>query len=112
MEEFREKPVVFSKQYVLDTDNIYNYGIETFGVTQAKRYEALIDKITTELAQSYWMYPECRHIPTKGRIYRNIILESHLIIYRVKTERIEVLCVIHSQSSISRIRTVRRIKIQ
>jgi toxin ParE1/3/4 len=90
MEEFEEKPVAFSKHYVLDTDNIYNYGLETFGKAQAKKYEVLIDKITTELAISYWMYPECRHLPTKGRIYRNIILESHLIIYRIKTERIEV----------------------
>jgi toxin ParE1/3/4 len=67
--------------------------------------------LTYALNDFYLMYPECRHIPTKGRIYRNIILESHLIIYRVKSERIEVLGVIHSQSSISRIRTVRKIKI-
>ena len=84
MEEFKEKPVVFAKQYVIDTNNIYNYGIATFDEVQAKKYEAFIDKITTELAHSYWMYPECRHIPTKDRIYRNIILESYLIIYRIK----------------------------
>ena len=102
---------MFSLQFVIDTDNIYNYGIEVFGGNQAQKYEAIIDKITTELAFSYWMYPECRYLPTKGHLYRNVILESHLIIYRVKTERIEVLRVIHSQSSISRIRSVRNIKI-
>jgi len=111
MEEFKEKPVVFSMQYVIDTLNIYNYGAETFGGVQAKKYEEVIDKITTELALCYWMYPECRYIHTKGRIYRNIILESHLIIYRVNTERIEVLSVIHSQSSISHIRSIRKIRI-
>ena len=111
MEEFKEKPVVFSNQYVIDTINIYNYGAETFGEVQAKKYEDLIDKITTELALCYWMYPECRHILTKGRIYRNIILESHLIIYRVNTVRIEVLRIIHSQSSISNIRSIRKIKV-
>ena len=111
MEGFEERTVVFSLQYVIDADNIYNYGKEIFGENQAQKYESIIDKITTELAISYWMYPECRHIPTKGHLYRNIILESHLIIYRVKTERIEVLRVIHSQSSISHIRSVRKIKI-
>jgi toxin ParE1/3/4 len=111
MEEFKERPVVFSLQYVIDIDNIYKYGKEIFGENQAQKYESIIDKITTELALSYWMYPECRHIPTKGQHYRNIILESHLIIYRVKAERIEVLRVIHSQSSISNIRSVRKIKI-
>ena len=111
MEGIKEKVVVFSLQYVIDTNNIYNYSIEVFGGNQAQKYEAIIDKITTELALSYWMYPECRFLPTIGHLYRNVILESHLIIYRVKTERIEVLRVIHSQSSISRIRSVRKIKI-
>jgi plasmid stabilization system protein ParE len=111
MEESKEKPVVFSMQYVIDTHNIYNYGKEIFGENQAQKYESIIDKITTELTLTYWMYPECRYIPTKGHLYRNIILESHLIIYRIKTERIEVLRIIHSQSSISRIRSVRKTKI-
>jgi plasmid stabilization system protein ParE len=111
MEGFKEKPVVFSFQYVIDTVNIYNYGIEVFGGNQAQKYESIIDKITSELAQSYWMYPECRYILTQSHLYRNIILESHLIIYRVKPERIEVLRIIHSSSSISRIKDVRKIKI-
>lgn len=111
MERFKERTVVFSLQYVIDTNNIYHYGKELFGENQAQKYESIIDKITSELAVSYLMYPECRFIPTKGHLYRNVILESHLIIYRIKTERIEVLRVIHSQSSISRIRSVRKIKI-
>ena len=111
MEEFKDRPVVFSLQYAIDTDNIYNYGKEIFGGNQAQNYESIIDKITTGLTLSYLIYPECRFLPTKSHLYRNIILESHLIIYRVKTERIEVLRAIHSQSSISRIRSVRKIKI-
>ena len=111
MEGFKERPVVFSMQYVIDTDHIYNFGKEIFGVNQAQKYESMIDKITAELALCYSMYPECRHIQTKGHLYRNVILESHIIIYRVKTERIEVLRVIHAQSSISHIRSVRKIKI-
>jgi toxin ParE1/3/4 len=110
MPKFEVKPVVFSSQYVLDTDHIYQYGLETFGEVQAQKYEELIDKIASDLTLSYWMYPECRHLPTKNHIYRNIILESHLIIYRIKTDKIEVLRVIHSHSSIKRIRTVSRIK--
>lgn len=111
MEGVKEKPVVYSLHYAIDTNNIYNYGKEVFGENQARKYESIIDKITTELAISYWMYPECRHLTTKDHRYRNVILESHLIIYRVKTDRIEVLRVIHSQSSIRRIRSVRKIQI-
>ena len=53
----------------------------------------------------------CKYCEINGGIQRDVILESHLIIYRVKKERIEVLRVIHSQSSISRIRSVHKIKI-
>jgi hypothetical protein len=31
MEETKEKPIVFSKQYAFDTEEIYNYTKETFG---------------------------------------------------------------------------------
>jgi toxin ParE1/3/4 len=68
--------------------------------------------LTYGLNDFYMMYPECKWLSTKGRIYRNIILESHLIIYRIKTERIEILRVIHSQSSISHIRSIRKIQIK
>jgi len=36
MEGEEEKPVVYSKQYISDTDLIYNCGLETFGETQAQ----------------------------------------------------------------------------
>ncbi len=62
------------------------------------------------MLQNYPMYPECKYIPTQGRIFRNIILEFHLIIYRIKAERIEVLRTLHSKTDISRIRTARRSK--
>ncbi len=111
MEELKEKHVVFSRLYALDTEEIRDYGIETFGKIQANKYEEFIDHTINDLSFSYLMYPECKWLTTKGRIYRNIILESHLIIYRIKTERIEVLRIFHSKSSITRIRSSRSIKI-
>jgi hypothetical protein len=53
MPKFEAKPVVFSNQYVLDTDHIYQYGLETFGEGQAKKYEELIDKIASDLNLNY-----------------------------------------------------------
>jgi len=111
MEELKKKPVVYSKEYAVDTEEIFNYGIETFGETQAYKYEALIDQLSESLAFNYLMYPECRHIPTKTRIYRNIILDSHLIIYRITPDNVELLRVLHSHSSISKIRGSRSIKL-
>ena len=63
------------------------------------------------LYDGYLTYSECRHIPTKSQMYRNIILDAHLIIYRITSKRIEVLDIIHTASSIGKIRSTRKIQL-
>jgi plasmid stabilization system protein ParE len=111
MESPKEKVVVFSKQYAFDTETIFDYGVETFGNAQANIYEQNIDRLTKQLSTNYLMCPECKPLATKDRIYRNIILDSHLIVYRITSTQIEVLRAMHSHSSISKIKTVRRVKL-
>jgi toxin ParE1/3/4 len=43
--------------------------------------------------------------------YGNIIIESHLVIYRITPEQIEVLKAINSRMSITKIRGARNIKL-
>ena len=100
--EKEQKPVAFSEQFYVDIANIYLYSFETFGQIQANIYEAQIYTLVENLGKLYEMYPECRHILTKSRIYRNIILGSHLIIYRITPQRIEVLKVVSSRMSIKK----------
>jgi len=103
------KPLEVSKKFKASRVRIYNYSVETFGYLQAERYRAKIKRAIDLLPFRYLIHPECRHIPTKSRMYRNIILDSHLIIYRITDERIEVLDIVYSASSISRIRGVRSV---
>ncbi|GHT43374.1 hypothetical protein FACS189438_0420 [Bacteroidia bacterium] len=98
-----------SNQFYESVRQVYEYGIETFGYFQAERYKSRIRESLSTLSGSYTVYPECRHLSTKNRIYRNIILDAHLIIFRITDERIEVLDIIHSASSIRKIRGVRKI---
>ena len=109
--EKEQRPVAFSEQFYIDIADIYLYGYETFGEMQANIYEERIYTLVENLSQLYEMYPECRHIQTKSRMYRNIILGSHLIIYRITPERVEVLKAISSRMSITKIRGARSIKI-
>jgi plasmid stabilization system protein ParE len=90
---------------------VYEYGIEKFGYLQAERYNDKIRRALSTLSTFHSMYPECRHLATKSRMYRNIILDAHLIIYRITDARIEVLDIIHSASSIRKIRGVRNIRL-
>ena len=105
------KPFKVSKEYDIHLTEIYDYTVDTFGEIQAERYLQKINKAVLSLPNFYTAYPPCRHIPTKSRMYRNIILDAHLIIYRITTERIEVLDIIHGAMSVSKIRNVRKIRL-
>jgi len=105
------KQVELSDAFKANRIHIYDYTINMFGYLQAERYLQLIEKSLFTLSHFYMLYPECRHMPTKSRMYRNIILDAHLIIYRITDYRIEVLDIIHSASNISKIRNTRKIHI-
>ena len=110
-EEFFGKPYVISDKFFESQKQIYNWSIFRFGYFQAERYNRKIENAIETLSTFYTTYPPCRHIPTKSRMYRNIILDAHLIIYRITAQRIEVLDIIHSASSIRKIRGVRKIRL-
>ena len=105
------KTVELSDQFKVHRVQIYDFTYITFGFSQAEHYLEKISKSLDTLSYFYASYPECRHLPTKNRIYRNIILDAHLIIYRITNECIEVLDIIHSASSISKIRDVRKVRL-
>ena len=105
------KPYVVSQKFNESRESIYEYSVYTFGYFQAERYRDKIRKSLDTLPEYHTAYPECRHLATKSRMYRNIILDAHLIIYRITDQRIEVLDIIHSASSIRKIHNVRKIRL-
>jgi toxin ParE1/3/4 len=111
MEEEKKLPVKVSKVFNFDLDNIYQYSLDTFGIRQAELYENEIWKLVEGLSTNWPLFSECRHLPTESKMYRWIILESHLIIYRITDKEIQVLRIVHSNRSISKIRVSKRIKL-
>jgi plasmid stabilization system protein ParE len=109
-EEITRKPIVVSKEFRANRKRLYYYTLDTFGYFQAERYLQQIRMSLVSLSDFYTAYPECRHLATKSRMYRNIVLDAHLIIYRITDERIEVLDIIHSASSIGKIRVTSKIR--
>ena len=110
--DIRQLKVAVSEQYSDDLKNVFQYGLETFGYSGAILFYDNIEKLVANLEFEYFMYPECRFLVTKSKVYRNIILESYLIIYRITSFRIEVLRVFHSSVCTSkRVGSARRINI-
>lgn len=89
--ENRKKEVVTSYPFDnFDLIDIYEYGLVEFGEKLASAFISEIYKYIEKLETEYLRHPECRHLETKTKIYRNIILGSYLIIYRIRPNRIEV----------------------
>ena len=105
------KPYVVSNKFNESRVHIYKYSLDTFGYFQAERYKQKIRQSLDTLLNFYTAYPECRHLTTKSRMYRNIVLDAHLIVYRITSQRIEVLDIIHSASSIRKIQGIRKVRL-
>jgi len=107
--QLQQVKVITSANFEEHLLEILEHGIVMFGMTQARKYFTMIQNVVKKLDREFTYHPECRHLATKSRMYRNIILDSHLIIYRITDKRIEVLDILHSASSIRKIRSVRSI---
>ena len=105
------KQVVLSTEFQNDIKAVFEYGKETFGFNAAKTFVSEIYMLVWNLDYQYLMFPEVRFLASKNKKYRNIILGSYLIIYRIEIERVEVLRIFHSSQCIPQnISTVKRIK--
>lgn len=109
--EIGKKEVRRSTFYLDDIQDIFEYGEATFGLNAAFFFFEDIKLIVRRLESEYLLHPECRHLETKSKKYRNIILGSYLIIYRITTNRIKVLRAFHGSRSPRTIQKSRSIKI-
>jgi toxin ParE1/3/4 len=110
MAEIERKEVRISAQFDLDIISLYTFGEEVFGTIAAKSFIADIYSRVWSLDSMYQLHVECRHLPTNDKRYRNIILGSYLIIYKITKEYVEVLRILHAHSSIRKIKTARHLK--
>jgi toxin ParE1/3/4 len=109
--EIRKKEVRRSTFYLDDIQDVFEYGEATFGLNAALYFFEDLKLIVRRLELEYHLHPECRHLETKSKKYRNIILGSYLIIYRITETRIEVLRAFHGSRSPRTIKNSRSIKI-
>ena len=111
MAEIETKEVVLTILAQADIKAAFDYGAETFGFIAAKAFVAEVYMSIWGLDYQYNMHSECRFLPTRSKMYRNIIQGNYLIIYRITPKRVEILRVLNSRVSIRKIRTARGAKV-
>ena len=108
--ERKARKVVLSALVYKDLAVIHKFGLENFGENLASHFLKDVYQQISDLGLYFSIHPECRHLPTKTHIYRNIIFGNYLIIYRVKPEKIEVLRAIRGELKPSKIKSIKKIK--
>jgi toxin ParE1/3/4 len=111
MAEIEIKEVRISEQFDSDIISVYSFGEEIFGQSAAKSFIADIYSKVWSLDTNFLLHVECHHLSTKDKRYRNIILGSYLIIYKINNKTIDVLRILHSHSSIKKIKLSRQIQL-
>ena len=93
----RQLPYVFSKQAVIDLEEIWLYTVDKWSVAQADRYYLLIiDEIDYN----------CKNINSgkpMGNVrkgYRATKVKSHLIFYRIVDDTVEIIRILHERMDI------------
>jgi plasmid stabilization system protein ParE len=90
----------------LNNEIIYHrlHTSEIFAARLKKEFMNQVDSICL----NPYIYPECRFLPTKTQIYRNIIWGNYLIIYKIKREIVEVLSLFHTRQKPAKIKWMRK----
>ena len=83
-----------SKAADKDFENIFNFGIDTFGLNQALEYLLGIKRRLVELAEQPKLYPMVDEIRSG---YRRSVYMSHSIYYRIEPESIVIVRILGRQ---------------
>ena len=87
------------------------YLSQHYSVSYSEKFRlAFFEEVKTILPDPL-KYPECRFLPTKNRIYRNIVWGNYLIVYKVKKYVIEVLVLFHTRQRPSKLKKMPRRKL-
>jgi toxin ParE1/3/4 len=83
-----------SEAAALDFENIFDFGIDTFGLAQALEYQQGLKKRFDELAEQPELYAAVDDIRTG---YRRSVYTSHSIYYRIEPSRVFIVRILGQQ---------------
>jgi plasmid stabilization system protein ParE len=110
MEGKVEKIIVVSEYAKIDLEQEYFYYGLHYGIEKAEKLRNGFNAAAASILPNPYIFPECRFLPTKTQIYRNIIWGNYLIVYRIKKNVIEVPGLFHSKRNPSKIRLAKKRK--
>lgn len=76
----------------------------------ALKVNAAIDNTIAKISENPFAYKECEQLQTKMKFYRQAVCLSWLIIYKISTNEILILSIIHGARNPSKIKALKKVK--
>ena len=98
------------KEYALEQlHEEYTYYRKEYSLAYAEEFRtSFFDRIIA-ITPFYKSFPECRFLHTQNKIYRNVIWNNYLIVFRIKSHIIEVLSLFHTKKNPKVLKRLRRV---
>jgi hypothetical protein len=81
-----------------------------YSIDYADKFRLAFFEEVSQIQLNPYIYPECRFLPTKSQMYRNIVWGNYLIIYKIRKGVIEVLSLFHTKQKPSKIKIIKKIR--
>ena len=104
------KSIVITVHAIQTLHEEFEYLKQNTSVTFAYKFRTSFIEFVDNLPGNYLLFPECRFLRTKNKIYRNIIWKDYLIVYKILKKEILVLGVFHGKQNPIKLKSYRRIR--
>ncbi len=104
------KSIVTTNHALQTVRSEFDWLKENASVAFAHKFRDDFQTQVENILPSYLSYPECRYLPTKNNIYRNIIWGNYLIIYKILKKEILVLGIFHTRQNPKKLKAFKRIR--
>ena len=107
-----EKPLqIIIKQSALDDLEVqYHFYAENYSLDYAEKFRLDFFKEIRKILPNPLKFSECRFLPTKNKVYRNIVWNNYLIIFKIKKTSVDVLLLHHTKQHPKKLKAARRVK--
>ncbi len=106
----KSKEIIIKEFAFKQLEEEYNYYSFGYSIEYAEEFRIQFFDIINKILPQYNSNPECRFLPTKNKIYRNIIWKNYLIVYKITKHTIDVLCIFHTKQNPHKLKQVRKLK--
>ena len=102
--------IVIKERAEQDLFAAIDYYAINYSIEYAKYFKDEFYKTAETALPFVWVYPECRYLPTKNHIYRNIIWNDYLIIYKILKTEIWVVGLFHTAQNQKKLKGYKKVK--